>query len=319
MSTMPGFQLEAQFREYVWGGQRLRPGQKTAEAWAVYEGNRILSGPLSGLTLAEAAGEQGAALLGELVVQRFGAGPRGARFPLLIKLLDCADWLSLQVHPNDAQAEALAGPGHYGKTEAWHILEADPDAEILCGFRAGVERPAALAAVRDGTILDVAQRVPLQTGETVFIPAGTLHALGPGLLVYEVQQSSDITYRVFDWNRPASAGRKLHIDESLAVLDTSATSRPLPPQPFKDGARARLITCPYFSLDLLTAENQALAFHTHGQTFHTLTVIEGAVEVQGDGWRLPLAKFETALVPAAAGAYEVSPVAKARVLAASVE
>lgn len=315
MPTLAGFQLEAQFREYVWGGQRLRPGQKTAEVWAVYEGNRILGGPLDGRTLAEAAGEHGAALLGELVVQRFGTGPRGARFPLLIKLLDCADWLSLQVHPNDEQA----GPDQYGKTEAWHILEADPGAEILCGFRPGVERSAALDSVRDGTILGLTQRVSMHTGETVFIPAGTLHALGPGLLVYEVQQSSDITYRVFDWNRPASAGRKLHIDESLAVLDTSATARPLPPQPFRDGERARLITCPYFSLDLLTVKKKILPLNTRGQTFHSLTVIEGAVEVQGNTWRLPLKKFESAVIPASAGEYRIVPMEQARVLAAGIE
>ncbi|RPJ43039.1 MAG: class I mannose-6-phosphate isomerase, partial [Chloroflexi bacterium] len=210
MSSSTSYQgalvLEPQYRDYVWGGKRLRPGQVTAEAWVVYEGDRITNDPLAGKTLGEAADQFGPALLGQRVFQR-----TGSRFPLLVKLLDCAQWLSLQVHPNDEQAVRLEGPGHFGKTEAWHILEADTGAEILCGFKTEAEQTNWQQAVRDGTILDYTQRVPIHTGETVFIHPGTMHALGPGLLVYEVQQTSDITYRVFDWNRPASAGRKLHI------------------------------------------------------------------------------------------------------------
>ena len=275
--------LEPQYREYVWGGNRLRPGQVTAEAWVVYEGNHITSGPLAGRTLAEAAAEFGPALLGQRVVAR-----TGQRFPLLVKLLDCAQWLSLQVHPNDEQAVHLEGPGHFGKTEAWHILAADPGAEILCGFQPNALQTDWQQAVYDGTILDYTQHMAVQPGETVFIRPGTMHALGPGLLVYEVQQTSDITYRVFDWNRPATAGRKLHIEQSLAVIDPSATGKAVPPPQFIDGAEHALVACPYFSLALLTLEQTALSQNPAGQSFHTLTVIEGQVELRGQGWQQTL-------------------------------
>lgn len=308
------FGLQAQYREYVWGGQRLRPGQITAEAWIVHEGDRIANGPLAGQTLAEASAAYGAALLGERVVAR-----TGKRFPLLIKLLDCAQWLSLQVHPNDAQAVQLEGPGQFGKTEAWHILEAEPGAEILAGFREGADQANWQQAVNDGTILDYAQPVKLTTGDTVFIRPGTLHALGPGLLVYEVQQTSDITYRVFDWNRPAAAGRKLHIEQSLAVLDPTARGTAIPRPEFIDGGQVRLLSCPYFTLDLLSAAHTPIALNPQGQTFHILTVIEGQIEVTGSDWQQSFGKYETALVPANSGAYQVRPLNQTRVLKASVE
>jgi mannose-6-phosphate isomerase len=311
--TMPAFDLEPQYRDYVWGGTRLRPGQITAEAWIVHEDNRISSGPLQGKTLLQAASQAGPALLGQISYERIGT-----RFPLLIKLLDCADWLSVQVHPNDRQAVALEGEGKFGKTEAWHILTADPGAEILCGFKPGVEKNAILESVKDGTILNHAQRVSLLAGDTIFIPAGTVHALGPGLLVYEVQQTSDITYRVFDWNRPASAGRKLHIEQSLAVLDSQASGTPIHEPVITDGEQTNLVKCPYFSLDLLRLENETLQLDPAELTFHTLTPIMGRIRVSGDGWEMEKGALETVLVPASAGRYTISASEPARILKASI-
>jgi mannose-6-phosphate isomerase len=138
-------------------------------------------------------------------------------------------------------------------------------------------------------------------------------------LVYEVQQTSDITYRVFDWNRPASSRRKLHIEQSLAVLDPSAGGQAAPPPPFVDGAVQQLVSCPYFTLSLLTAEHATILLDTDGQSFHTMTVIEGQVEVRGQGWQQAFDRFETAVIPASSGAYQVSPLSRARVLKASVE
>ena len=308
------FGLEPRYQEYVWGGQRLRPGQRTAEAWAVYEGDTISSGPLTGQTLAEAAQRFGAALLGKRVFAQ-----TGLRFPLLVKLLDCADWLSIQVHPNDEQAVRLEGPGHFGKTEAWHILQADPGAEIVCGFQPGVAEQAALNAVSNGLVLDYAQKVSMQAGQTVLIRPGTMHALGPGLLVYEVQQTSNITYRVFDWNRPASAGRALHITQSIDVLRPENACAPVPLPPYQDGNHTRLVQCPYFDLDLLTGEHITFNLNTHRQTFHILTVAEGAITVQGQGWSRHFAVLQSAVVPANVGEYQIVPQGRVRVLKASVE
>ncbi len=123
------FRLTPEYRDYVWGGDKLRPGiVPTAEAWAVYENDLIETGPWAGSTLGQVAAEHGESLLGERVLRQ-----TGRRFPLLIKLLDCAQWLSLQVHPNDEQAVKLEGPGFFGKTEAWHVLDAQPGAELIAG------------------------------------------------------------------------------------------------------------------------------------------------------------------------------------------
>jgi mannose-6-phosphate isomerase len=307
------FQLLPEYRDYVWGGNRLRPGLRTAEAWVVYEGNRVASGPFQDQTLASVAGELGPELLGQAVIER-----TGLRFPLLVKLLDCADWLSLQVHPNDEQARQLEGPQHFGKTEAWHVLEADPGAELMFGLRPGTSPAELEQAVRAGNVLELVQRHTVRPGDTVFISPGMIHALGPGMLIYEVQQTSNLTYRVFDWNRPMTAGRVLHIEQSLAVLNPQAEARVRPRPLSKDGQRTTLVTCPYFALDLLTARSNPVQLHTRGDSFHTLTVIEGQAQVQGSGWSMPLARFETLVVPAVTGEYWVLPEGDLSVLKSSV-
>lgn len=308
--------LLPEYHHRVWGGRRLRPDadQPIGEAWIVYEHNRIADGQHAGRTLAELAGELGAALLGETVVAH-----TGTRFPLLIKLLDCNDWLSIQVHPNDAQAVALEGPGHFGKTEAWYVLEASPGAQLIAGVKPGVKPDALQQAIRNGSVLELVQHQAVRAGDTIFMPAGTLHALGPGLLIYEVQQTSDITYRVWDWNRPASAGRALHIEQSLAVTDPSATGQVRHLRPMLDTDAQQLVACPYFTLDLLASQAETLALDTHGQSFHALTVIAGRVVVESGDASVTLDRFESVIVPAASQLYQVRPLTPARVLKASAQ
>lgn len=304
--------IQPEYRDYVWGGQRLRPGQLTAEAWIVYEHDRVTGGPLHGRTLGDIAAEFGSALLGTRAFNR-----TGTRFPVLIKLLDCAAWLSLQVHPNDEQAKRLAGPDQFGKTEAWHILEAAPDAEILGGLREGTTSDRLEKAVRGGTLLDHVARLNVRAGDTVFIRAGTIHALGPGLLLYELQQTSDLTYRVFDWNRPASEGRKLHIEESLAVADLKASAPVTARPPFVDGQAMPLIHCDYFTLDLLTAETQAIDLAPRGESFHALTMIEGAAVIAGEDWQVPLVRHQTIIIPAMCEPYHIRPQGRMQLLKAT--
>ena len=309
------FKLQPEYRDYVWGGQALRPGQLTAEAWIVFEGDRIASGPQTGLTLAEASAQDPAGLLGRAPVAR-----TGARFPLLIKLLDCVQWLSIQVHPNDEQAVLLEGPGQFGKTEAWHFLKTEPDAEILAGLRPGAPPEELAQAIHGGAaLLDTAQHLKVHGGDTVYIPAGMLHALGPGTLLYEVQQTSNITYRVYDWDRPASAGRPLHIAQSLAVTNPALSGQVIPPPALDEGGRSRLIHCPYFTLERLDAARQPIGLDPAGESFHILTVTQGQARVEGAGWTIDLDPLQTALVPAGAGAYRLTAENPARVLLAYVE
>lgn len=290
--------LKPTIRNYVWGGRALQalagPGtpQDTpiAEVWAVYEHNEIASGPFAGRALAD--------LLAEHADEILGARGDGG-FPLLIKLLDCARWLSLQVHPDDRLAVELEGPGFVGKTETWHILEAAPDAEIIAGVKENTTPEALAGAIRGGEkILDIVEYHRVGRGDTVFMPARTIHALGPGLLVYEVQQTSDITYRVFDWNRPLTAGRELHLDKSLAATDTTLRGQ------IRRAAEPgnSLAVCKYFHLERLSGPQ---ARDTRGESFHALTVIEGRAQLHSAHGVLALGKFDSVIVPAGLGQYEL--------------
>ena len=302
--------LTPSYRDYVWGGDRLRPGHSpTAEAWVVWEGNVIESGAFAGKTLGEAAHEHGKALLGTKTTSR-----TGTRFPLLIKLLDCAQWLSLQVHPNNELAVELEGPGQFGKTEAWHILDAEPEAKLISGLKPNTPPDQLAESIRDGTVIDHVQYVNVKQGDTVFMPAGTLHALGPGLLVYEVQQTSDWTYRVYDWGRPASDKRPLHIDKSIRATRADSTAPIIPLPVTGDGTRHTLIESEFFTLDILSAKSRAIELDTGGETFHAITVVEGKAVLQAGEEVVELDRFQTAVVPARVGAYRFQPRTDCRAL-----
>jgi mannose-6-phosphate isomerase len=295
------FLLEPQYRERVWGGQKLKAADPpVGEAWVAFEESRVRNGEHAGRTVAELAEEYGGQFLGREVSESYGT-----RFPLLVKLLDCADWLSVQVHPNDEQARRLVGPGEFGKSEAWHFIEAEPGATIYAGIKQGTSREELEGAIRQGRVLEVAQRHEVKAGETVYIPAGTLHALGPGLLLYEVQQSSDTTYRVYDWDRPASAGRKLHVEESVAVTDPSKSVAARPAPEISGTGFAAALRCPHFELEVIRLGGDALEGDTRGETFHVLTVTEGGAELSGGEETVPLGKYETALVAGGAGRYRL--------------
>lgn len=305
--------LTPSYRDYIWGGERLRPGHyPTAEAWVVWEGDVIESGPLAGKTLGEASEEYGAALLGKRTTSR-----TGTRFPLLIKLLDCAQWLSLQVHPNNELAVELEGPGQFGKTEAWHILDAEQDAKLIAGLKPNTSSEQLAESIRNGTIIDHVQYVNVRQGDTVFMPAGTLHALGPGLLVYEVQQTSDWTYRVYDWGRPATEKRPLHIEKSIRATRADFAALVMPPPATADGTRHVLIESNYFTLEMLAARDNPIALDTAEESFHAITIIEGKALLKAGDETVELDKFQTAVVPAQVGSYQFQPLADCRALKSS--
>jgi mannose-6-phosphate isomerase len=294
--------LEPQYRERVWGGHRLgHSGRPTGEAWIAYGPSVVVNGPHAGRTLDEVMAGQGTALMGTAVARRY---PK--RFPILIKLLDCADWLSVQVHPNDEQARRLVGPDEFGKTEAWYFIDAGPDARILAGVKPEVDKVALAAAIRDGTVLDMAETVEIRAGDALMIPAGTLHALGPGLFLYEVQQASDTTYRAYDWGRPQSPGRHLHIDESAEVAEPFGPADRAHPEVAADTGEAAAIDCPLFHVDLVRVSSSAAwSSSTHGRSFHVVTVTAGTAELTSGDDRVRLEKFQTAFVAGSAGDYEV--------------
>lgn len=314
MTFIPFLKLEPTFRDYVWGGDRLRPEHNpTAEAWVVWENDMIESGLFVGKTLGEIASQNGVEMLGTKPISR-----TGNRFPLLIKLLDCAQWLSLQVHPNDELAVQLEGPGQFGKTEAWHILESQPNAKLIAGLKPNTS-PALLAeSIRNGTVIEHVQYAQVSQGDTVFMPAGTLHALGPGLLIYEVQQTSDWTYRVYDWGRPETETRKLHVEKSIQSARTDFTAPIIPPPAYGDGTLHTLVQCEYFTLELLTARTNQISLDTNGESFHAITVIEGKAILKSEKDQMELGKFQTAVVPANTKAYEFVPLENCKALKSNV-
>jgi mannose-6-phosphate isomerase len=313
ISLNPFLKLTPSFRDYVWGGERLRPGHyPTAEAWVAWEGDLIESGPFAGKTLGEVASQFSDEFLGAKTTSR-----TGTRFPLLIKLLDCADWLSLQVHPNDEQAVTLEGPGQFGKTEAWHILASEPNAKLVAGLQAGTSAETLSASIRNGTVIEHVQYANVKQGDTVFMPAGTLHALGPGLLIYEVQQTSDWTYRVYDWGRPATEKRQLHIEKSVAVARADFTAPVIPEPETGDGTRHTLVQCEYFTLELLSAVSNSIELDTNNESFHAITVIEGQAMLKAGNDQVELSQFQTAVVPAQVGGYQFQPLTNCRALKSS--
>ena len=221
MTELYPFRSSCVTKSPIWGGTRLlRDWGKRSEAATVGESweltvrknekSVILNGPLAGKTLDEVIRETGLSLIAPDCTDR--------TFPLLIKLIDAADRLSVQVHPDDTYAARVEHDR--GKTEMWYIVDADPDAEIVCGLRQGVGRTEFAKAVREGRIEEVLHRQRVKPGETYFIPAGLLHAIGRGILIAEIQQNCDLTYRVYDYDRRGADGkpRDLHVEKALDVV-----------------------------------------------------------------------------------------------------
>lgn len=318
--------FEPLFRRYLWGGHRLGTmlgkaiGSEDdyAESWELVDHGDdqsvVSAGPLQGLTLQELVARHGEQLLGRHANQ--------TQFPLLFKFLDCNRTLSVQVHPNDEQG-ALLDPPDLGKTEAWVVLAGEPGSKIYAGLKPGVTREHLAAAIEAGHCETCLHVFEPAVGDCVFIKAGTVHALGAGLLIAEIQQASDTTYRLFDWNRVDAEGkpRQLHITESLEVADYERG--PVAPQvPIKTASpqRERLVECDKFILDRLTISEPAALSEPQtavvggDERFHWLVPLEGAITVTADAVDEPLALGKTCLIPAAAGAVEIVPQGTAVVL-----
>lgn len=295
--------------EKVWGGTRLEAlvgvpptGRAIGEAWLVHETSVVRDGPAAGRTLADLAAHDPTGLLGSL-----GSGfvvDGVPRFPLLVKFLDASEWLSIQVHPDDAYARSHEGEP-YGKCEFWAVLDAQPGAEIIHGLDVALTPEALIEAASSGSIRDLFSRVPLETGDVVINMPGVIHAVGPGLVIYELQQSSDITYRLYDWDRPASDGRALHLRQSADVSDVERIETHTV-TPLALGAdRTMLTACTSFACERLEVRG-ALARSTHGRSCHILTVVAGSGTVRTGGDELPLERGGSVVVAAHAGDYVVA-------------
>ncbi len=307
--------LEPLLSPRVWGGDRLHallggptpvPGaDPIGESWMVYRDNVVLNGRWAGETLATVAARLGSRLLGIDSVARYGD-----EVPLLTKFIDAAAPLSVQVHPDDAYARVHERS--FGKSEAWYVLQADADAAVLWGFRQD-ETPATIQrAVAEGSLEQRMNRVPVAAGDVIYNPAGTVHAILAGILVFEVQQSSDVTYRLYDYGRLGSDGRPrtLHLERALAVASLKGEERArVEPVQLADGWRRR-IACPHFVLDTRELSFSAAEDGSHGVasstepgSFQLLQLCRGQATLTWDAGSVALDVGASVVVPAALGAY----------------
>lgn len=298
------------FKERVWGGRTLTrwfadlPAGAVGEAWVLgdHPQGRTLAvnGPLAGHTLQELRQQYGEALLGTR-----GTSARTGEFPLLFKLLDCQDDLSIQVHPPDDYPGLP--PGELGKTEMWVVLAAAPGAKAVYGLRAGVTREEFAAAIREGRTMDVMRQVTVQVGDVLYVPAGTIHALGRGLLVAEIQQSSDTTYRVHDYDRPGLDGkpRELHVEHALAVTRCGEPPTVAHPPAVEPGRWVEICQSPYFTVREGRCEGR-WEQTTAPNSFQALLVLDGEGRIEWAGGRAPLRPGSAVLVPAALGRYRLA-------------
>lgn len=321
--ALPILTFEPLLKEVVWGGRalgtrlgkELPPAVPIGESWELVDledaESVVADGPLKGRTLAEIMSGGAVELLG-------GASPAGGRFPLLVKLIDARDVLSVQVHPDEA-ASLRIGRGARPKTEAWYVIDRDPGAVLYAGLAPGVDRGRFEAHVAAGTVDALLHRIAVEPGDFVFLPSGAVHAIGKGILLAEVQTPSDTTFRVFDWNRLGLDGmpRPLHVAEALESIVFGVEGAPaaLPPASGREG-----VACPYFTfeavplaagtVELLAGEGPLALTHVSG---------DGAVAIQAAGSFASLGLGRTALVPACRSArVELESASPAMVLAARV-
>jgi mannose-6-phosphate isomerase len=304
--------FEPIFKDYPWGGRNLSeilgrdiPDGIVAESWEIAahpNGSSIVrNGPLAELSLPQVQEKLGKALLGSRNAAAFAAG----KFPLLFKLLDANRWLSVQVHPTDDYAQR--NEGEWGKTEMWIILHAEPEAQIIFGFEPGVDRAKFAQAIAAASTEEWLHRLPVQAGDVIFVPAGAIHALGPGIIVAEIQQNSDVTYRVYDWGRP----RPLHIRQALEVIDFTFI-QPTPHQPIKllndEGLLVEQIgACAYFETERITLPADSSFFGLcDGDTFEVWAVLSGSVTLSWAGEPLMLSAVSWVLLPADLGEFHIT-------------
>lgn len=293
------------FKDYLWGGHRLAEeynkqydGPVLAESWELSchpDGpSRIANGPWAGDTLVNFLEKEGKAALGTHC-ERFDD------FPILIKFIDAKDNLSVQVHPNNEYAQIHEG--QQGKTEVWYVTDSKKGACLYCGFKQEISKEEFEQRIQDGTLMDVLNAVPVQKGDVVFIEAGTIHAIGKDVVIAEIQQNSNVTYRVYDYNRTDAQGnkRQLHVDKALDVTKREPMER-------NNACYPHLADCDYFTVDKVNLDGRTMKKMTglvDETSFACVVVTEGAGTIRCGEEELDYRKGDTFFLSAGSGAFEI--------------
>lgn len=304
--------LKPAFKDYLWGGTRLRDDfgkdcdfDKIAESWELSchkDGNSVVAdGEFAGLTLAQYIEKEGKSVLGTNC-EKF------ENFPILIKLIDAKDNLSVQVHPNNEYAQRVEG--EYGKTEMWYVVDCDEGASLLYGFKHNITKEEFRERIENNTLLEVTNSVPVKKGDVFFIEAGTLHAIGKGILIAEIQQNSNTTYRIYDYGRVGADGkpRQLHIDKAVDVTNL-CPAKPYPqsePVDMGGWTKKRLAKCEYFTVDVINVDTSA-ALEADKSSFVNILVLDGGCVLSSEGNdAVELKKGDSVFIPAGLGKFELT-------------
>lgn len=295
--------LKAPIKDYLWGGTRLKDEfgfetdkQKAAEAWMLSchkDGNSVVkNGEYAGLTLNEVVEKCGKQILGS-------KADSFEYFPILIKLIDAKDRLSVQVHPDDSYA--LKNEDEYGKTEMWYVVDCDENAQLIYGFKKDISQNEFSERINDNTLSEVCNYVPVKKGDVFFIEAGTMHAIGKGILIAEVQQNSNTTYRVSDYGRLGADGkpRELHVKQAIEVTNTKKPTKPygavgdVTLYPF--GTVRELASCNYFTTELINLDGNVGIYDN--ESFISLLILDGEASLSYTGGMMKLKKGDSLFIP----------------------
>lgn len=308
---VPIIRLQRRYEQRLWGGTQLAgwlhldnaPAQ-IAETWEIYNDNLIINGPLRGRTLRHAVEHYGAALVGQASFARYGA-----EFPLLAKFIDAAQPLSVQVHPDDAYAHTHeAHTGFHGKTEAWYMLDCQPGSDVIHDFVHAITPQQYADAINAGTLDTLLRHVPVSAGDTIFVPAGTVHAINAGIMLFEIQQTSDLTYRVYDYHRRDVHGklRDLHIQQALDV-SYLGQPRPAVSTPINRGNGIReLVRSAFFVMEHIQ-QAHATTWARPSDSFQILTLINGALTITDNNESYQLMRGDSLIIPADMTTYHSAP------------
>lgn len=304
--------LIAPCKDYLWGGNRLREeygkkmdSDKIAESWELSchkDGQSVIEGgEFDGKTLSEYIDAKGKFVLGTNC-ERF------EYFPILIKLIDAKDNLSVQVHPSNEYA--LRVEGEYGKTEMWYIVDCNEGAELLYGFKHEIGEEEFAERIKNNTLLEVTNNVPVHKGDVFFIESGTLHAIGKGILIAEIQQNSNTTYRIYDYGRVGADGkpRQLHIDKAVEVTDRIPPKYPTTaqgaPEKVEGGVKTLLRSCEYFNVNKLAVDG-AMKLNADDKSFKSLLFLDGKAEIVSADGKAAAVKGDSFFVPAGSGEFTI--------------
>lgn len=303
------------FKEKIWGGQKIRtvlgkdfsPLSNCGETWEIsgVKGNISIvnNGPLAEKTLTELIGSFQGRLMGERVYQKFGN-----EFPLLVKFIDANDDLSIQVHPNDELAQSRHNS--FGKTEMWYIFQADEGASLIAGFNRPLTKEAYQSYFESGRMMEVLNRETAMPGDVFFLPAGRVHTIGKGLLLAEIQQTSDITYRIYDFDRRDDAGnlRELHVEESLDAIDFHFYGEYKTDYPRSKNEAVNIVSSPYFTTQKIQADQIINRDYSGIDSFVIFVCVEGSLTLSDNqGNMLALQQGDTCLLPAVIDSVELIP------------